>query len=116
MDGKALVELEEQFWKGDADFYQANVAEDALFVFSQPVGVLNKQQSVEAIANSERWAEVTFDDVHVVQISSDVAMIVYEATAESESGSRYSALASSVYVERNGSTLLVLHQQSTPTG
>ena len=85
-----------------------------MFVFSQPVGVLTKQESIEAIEASERWTDVTFEDVRVVQISSDVAMIVYGANAETESGNTYSALASSVVVERNGSTLLVLHQQSTP--
>ena len=114
MNRESLLDLEEQFWKGDADFYRTNVADDALFVFSQPVGVLNKDQSVDAIANSERWAEVRFDDVRVLEVSADVAMIVYSANAKTESGNSYSALATSVYVERNGSTVLLFHQQSPP--
>jgi Domain of unknown function (DUF4440) len=116
MNKEELLEVEEQFWRGDANFFRKNVADDALFVFSQPVGVLNKDQSIEAIRDGERWAEVTFDDVRVEEISADVAVIVYGANAKTESGNPYSAMASSVYVERNGSTLLVLHQQSPPAG
>ncbi|HEX2266681.1 MAG TPA: nuclear transport factor 2 family protein, partial [Actinomycetota bacterium] len=116
MNKERLLEIEEQFWKGDADFYRKNVADDALFVFSQPVGVLNKDQCIEAIQDGERWADVTFDDVRVVELSAGVAAIVYGANAKTATGSGYSAMATSVYVQRNGWTLLLLHQQSAPAG
>ena len=114
MNVERLLELERHFWKADADFYRQNVAAEALFVFTEPVGVLDKQRSIAAIEEGERWADVELKDVQAVEISSGVTMLVYKAASRTESGISYSPLATSVYVERNGSPLLILHQQIPP--
>jgi hypothetical protein len=41
-----LIALEEQFWKGDADFYRRRLNRAALMVFPDPVGVLGKEKTV----------------------------------------------------------------------
>jgi hypothetical protein len=54
VDKDLLFEREEQFWKGDAGFYRQHVAEDGLMVFPEPVGILNKEESMTAIEQAAR--------------------------------------------------------------
>ncbi len=108
-----LLEIEEQLWKGDADFYVRTLTEDALMAFPAPAGLLDKAQIVQSIATSQRWKEVTFHARHFVQPTANVAILAYRVSARREGQeARYAALASSVYVERNGSWELAFHQQT----
>ena len=110
---RQLLNIEEQFWQGGADFYRNNLTDDSLMVFPEPVGVLTKDSTVDAIAASPRWAEVRFEGARLVQLADDVALVVYRATAHREGdASSYSALVSSVYVRSDGSWKLAFHQQS----
>ena len=45
-----LIALEEEFWKGDADFYRQRLTAEALMVFADPVGVLGKEETVASIS------------------------------------------------------------------
>jgi hypothetical protein len=113
---KQLLKLEERFWKGDADFYRRNLTDDSLMVFAEPVGILTKDQTVQAVAAGPRWAEVQFREVRVVRLTDGAAVVTYKARARHEGGdSEYSALVSSAYVNRRGSWKLAVHQQ-TPAG
>jgi hypothetical protein len=112
MDQQRLLELEERFWKGKTDFYRANVLDDALMVFPEPTGVLDKDEAVDATERSERWSAVEFQDVKAIGLGGGVSLLVYKAHAARGKGSTYSTLASSVYVERDGSVLLAFHQQT----
>jgi len=110
---KQLLELEEQFWKGDAEFYRQNLTENSLMVFAEPVGVLTKDRVIETIAASPRWTDVEFEDFRMVQLTDDTAVVTYKASAYREmEKSRYSALASSVYANQEGSWKLAFHQQT----
>ena len=110
---KQLLRLEEQFWKGNVDFYRHNLTEDALMVFQEPVGILARDTIVESLAGSQRWAEVRFRDVHLLRLTDKAAVVTYEASARrGGEPSRYSAFASSVYVKRDGSWVLAFHQQT----
>src|SRR5918992_5622849 len=76
-----LIALEEQFWKGDADFYRQRLTADALMVFPDPAGVLGKEETVASISQAPRWRDVEFTEVKAVMLAADVALLVYRATA-----------------------------------
>lgn len=108
-----LLGLEEQFWKGDADFYRLSLTDDSLMVFAEPIGILTKDRTIETLASSPRWGEIRFEDVHMVQLAEDSAIVAYKAVARREgAGSGYSALVSSAYVRRGGSWKLAFHQHT----
>jgi hypothetical protein len=108
-----LFAMEEQFWKGDADFYVHALTEDALMVFPAPAGLLDKSQIVRSIATSQRWKEVSFQARHLVQPAPSVALLTYRVSARREGQeARYVALASSLYVERADAWELAFHQQT----
>lgn len=112
-----LIDIEEQFWTGDADFYRSNLAADSLMVFPPPAGVLDRQATIDSIAAAPRWRDVAIEHPHIVELGSDAAAITYRARARREgAGEEYNALASSVYVKRNGSWKLALHQQTPIAG
>jgi hypothetical protein len=112
-----LQRIEERFWKGDADYYRQHLAEDALLVFAEPVGVLDKDASVQTMSQSPRWKEVTLEAVRILELSASAVLLSYRATAVREGAETpYVTLASSVYVERGGAWLLVFHQQTPAPG
>ena len=108
-----LIQMEEGFWgaAGDAQFYRDHFAEDGRCVFG--FGVLDKAETITSIASAPPWTSVAFDDVELTTIAADVASLSYAARADRD-GDRYDAIVSSVYVNREGSWKMVLHQQ-TPT-
>jgi hypothetical protein len=115
-----LMEIERKLWSNDAVFYQDTLIEEALLVFPE-TGVITRDVAVEAIvaenAAGRRWAEVQFDDVHRVQLAEDVTLLTYRVAARwAHEASKRSALASSVYVKRNGRWKLAFHQQTPLDG
>ena len=111
MNAEELWELEEQFWRGDERFYRDNLTEDSLMVFSGMV--LTKDQTVETIAGGTRWNAVAFDNRRMVLLTDDAVALNYQASARREGADAYTALATSVYVRREGVWRLALHQQTT---
>jgi hypothetical protein len=108
-----LVKLEEQFWRGDAAYYQRHLAERALMVFADPIGVLDRNQVVASIEDSARWRAVRFDDVRFLRPADGVAILTYRANAMREGDeTAYSALASSTWVDTASGWKLALHQQT----
>lgn len=109
-----LLDLEEQFWKSDADFYRDNLTPDALMVFADPIGAMTKQTIVESISAAPRWRSVEFRDVAHVPLTSDVMLLTYRATAERDGAEApYAARASSVYVKAASGWQLAFHQQTS---
>jgi hypothetical protein len=110
-----LLDKEERFWKGTPEFYREHLTDDALMVFAEPVGVLDRGATVESLAGSPRWNEVGFDEVRAVHMAAGVALLTYRVTARrGAEGVPYRARASSIYVDRGG-WKLAFHQQ-TPAG
>ena len=110
---KQLLNLEEKFWKGDGEFYRQNLTDDCLMVLPEPAGIITKEQAMEAIAASRRWADVAFKESVMLQLAVDAAMVIYKAAAQREGGkSTYSVLVSSAYVVRDGVWKLAFHQQT----
>jgi len=111
-----LIDQEERFWKGDADFYEQHLTDDSLMVFAEPVGMLNKDRTVRTIASAPRWVTVAFEEPRIVHVREDVVLLAYKARASGEDdGAEYVTLASSLYVKGKGGWKLAFHQQ-TPGG
>jgi hypothetical protein len=111
-----VLDLEGRFWMaaGDPDFYRENFADDGVMAFH--IGVMGKEDVVDAMSGAEEWESYTIDDPRFVQVSDDVAALTYTTAAFSPgSDEPYEAAITSVYAYRDGRWLLVLHQQ-TPLG
>jgi hypothetical protein len=108
-----ILELEAEFWEaaGDPDFYRANFADDGLMAL--PVGIMTKPEVVAVMDGAPEWERFSIEDPRYVEVGDDVAALVY-ATVASGPGAdeEYRALITSVYVNRGGDWMLVLHQQT----
>jgi hypothetical protein len=117
---KQLMEIERKLWSNDAVFYQDKLIEEALLVFPE-IGVITRDMAVDAIlaenAEGRRWAEVQFNEVHRLQLAEDVTLLTYRVAARWEhEKSKSLALASSVYIKRDGVWKLAFHQQTPLDG
>lgn len=110
---ESLLELERQFWTGDVDFYREKLSKDAIMVFPEPTGILERSEVLESLGGGNRWRSIDFENVRVLEVQENVFQLVYRAIAERrEHGSEYSAFSTSTYVETNGSWQIVSHQQT----
>jgi hypothetical protein len=113
---ETLLELERQLWNADEEFYRETLSEDAVMVFPDPTGILERSAVLESLGGADRWRRVEFDDERLVEVDDDVLQLVYRAVAErSGDGSEYTALITTTYVTAGGSWQLLTHQQ-TPVG
>ena len=111
-----LLEIEKKLWTNDAAFYESHLIDESLLVFPE-TRVMTRSIAVEAIlaenAEGRRWAEVQFDDVRSLQLADDAALLTYRVAGRWEHEEAKSlALASSVYVKRDGAWKLAFHQQT----
>lgn len=109
-----LLELERAFWVGDPDVYQNHTTEGCVMVFGEPVGALNKEQVIDAIARAPRWASVEIEDARTISFAPHVILLIYRAAARQADGTPYPTMASSVYVRGAEGWKLAFHQQSPP--
>lgn len=107
-----LLNLERDFWLGGAEVYERSLAIESVMVFPHPVGVLDRNATIDAIANAARWKSVSIKASRFVTPSADVAVLVYEAEADRGEGVPYRAQCSSTYVKVGGMWKLALHQQT----
>ena len=115
-----LLNVERQLWKNDAVLYGRMLVDEALLVFPE-TGVITKDAALEAIRvenrEGRRWAKVAFDEVRALQLGDQAAALTYKVTARWEhESSNYTALGSSIYVQRQGGWKLALHQQTPLEG
>ncbi len=93
-----------------AAFYEGVTADEALMVF--PGIVLDKAQSLRAIADAPLWSRYELSDIRVVEGTPDATFVTYRATAARTGEGEYRALMTTVYVRRERGWQLVLHQQT----
>ena len=111
-----LWRLEEQFWVGDAAFYERTLAPEAFMVLPAPAGVLDRAATIESIRSASRWQNVSFRQKHYAASAADIVVLAYAVQADRGSkDSTYAAQCSSTYVRASGSWQLALHHQ-TPAG
>ncbi len=107
--------LEEQFWTSGAGFYEQRLSSNALMVFPEPAGVLDRQATLESIQSGARWKNVSFTSKQFAMPAQSTAILVYSVKADRGGpDTTYSAQCSSTYVLSSGDWQLALHQQ-TPT-
>jgi hypothetical protein len=113
----ALFSLEERFWGSGPDFYRQHLAQGVLMVFPAPVGILAKDEVLDAVAQAPRWTSVRFEERWLVQINDATAIIAYKAVARREGdGASYVTFASSTYVREPDAWKLAFHQQTPDLG
>lgn len=113
---ESLLQLERQLWNAGEDFYRRTLNEDAVMVFPEPTGVLERSAILDSLAGADRWSQVDISDVRLVALEEAVAQLIYRADAERrQDSSQYQALITTTYVRENGSWKLLTHQQ-TPIG
>jgi hypothetical protein len=112
-----LVALEERFWLeggGNSELWRTHFADDG--VVALPFGIMDKSQTIEAMARGRPWARIDMDDLRVVPITERSVLVTYEATAARADDEDYLAVIGSVYVQRDDSWQLLFHQQSLLPG
>ena len=110
-----LLHVERKLWRNDADLYRDHVIEEALLVFPE-TGAIGRDSALDAIrmenSAGSKWAEVDISDVRALPLTSEIAVLTYRVTARwEEETTEMSALASSVYLKRDGDWKVALHQQ-----
>ena len=112
-----LLDFERTLWAraNDAEFYRERLDDGALLVFPAPTGIIDRDQTIAAVASSGGWREFELVDFRLVELTDRTAAAAYRADAVSADGSRYSAYCSSTYVREDSGWQLALHQQ-TPIG
>jgi hypothetical protein len=113
-----LIELEEQGWQarsteGDAarKFYNSVLRDDAIMVFPGGLLIDGKQNILESFS-AQPWKSFHIEEMQVVSLSEDAAVLVYKVTAQREGKDPYVALMSSTYARSQGTWKLVVHQQT----
>ena len=109
-----LEDLERRGWKAlaghdGAAFYDALMADDGVMVF--PGVVMDRSESLRAIAAATPWESFELSDIRVIEASADAGIVTYRAVAQRPGEHPYRALMSSAYARR-GRWQLVLHQQT----
>lgn len=110
-----LLAVERGLWKNDPDLYHHSLIDTVQLVFPE-TGVIGRDVAVKAIrkevAENRVWAEVDFSDVRAQSITADVAALTYKVVARwNYEKAPTTAIASSIYVKRDGRWKLALHQQ-----
>jgi hypothetical protein len=111
-----LLELEEGGWHAlsngsAADFYERVLADDAVMFFPG-MPALDREATLASIASAAPWSSFRLDDIRLIPITADAAVLAYQATASRTGEPEYRALMNSTYARRNGTWQLVLHQHS----
>jgi hypothetical protein len=108
-----LLDLEKQFWNGDAEFYRNNLDDKCLVAFKDMAGVMRKNDIAEMVnKDPPRWSDLEFEDKGFVEPTDGVVVFSYQASGKRGSGEKYEAIVSSGYVRRNGFWKMAFHQQT----
>ena len=107
-----LMAIERNFWTQGPKFYRDNVDDECLLAFPQMASVMSNSAVAATVKDDERWHDVEIEPKGLVEPTSSLAIITYEASATAHDGKPYKALVSSGYVKRQGSWKMAFHQQT----
>lgn len=115
---QALLDLEEQGWRalataGDTGrkFYASVLREDAVMLLPGGMRIEGRERILESLG-AQPWETFKLENLNVLALTADAAVVVYKATARRKGSEAYTALISSTYV-RGANWQLVLHQQTS---
>lgn len=114
-----VIGIEKGFWTmaDDPQYFRDHVADGGLVVI-EPMGFVEKQQSVEMTA-ARPWTDVEMLDVQARRITPDCIIVAYHGRGRrSADDEPYQGSIASTYVQQDGQWRLALsaHQPWTPTG
>jgi hypothetical protein len=110
---EAVWDLETRFWQGDEAFYDAWLAAQALMVFPDPTGILDRTAILASIRGTPRWTDVRFTQDRLTRPAAGVVVVAYRVEARREGhDAAYAAWVSSTYTRSDGVWSLALHQQT----
>jgi hypothetical protein len=108
-----LLKIEEEFWRGDAAYYEKGLAPSAIMVFPAPAGIVDRVSTIEAIRSAPRWRSVEFRDTRCLSAAEQTRILIYRVVAKrAQDQTSYEALCSSVYIQAENTWQLLLHQQT----
>lgn len=110
-DQDKLWALEERFWTEGSDSARKMTANDAVFVFPFPVGILQGDKVWSESSVAQRWRSVVMTERYLKQ-EKDVAVLAYRVSAERGDAPIYEAVCSSSYLQDDGEWLRMAHQQT----
>lgn len=110
-----ILEIERSLWTDGPDAYHRHLDTECLTAFTGMAGVSTRDEVAATVAEGPRWRNLDIDVQGVVEPTSDVALLTYEASAARGKDESYRALVSSGYVRRDEAWKLMFHQQ-TPLG
>lgn len=110
-----LMAHEEHFWDAssvaDIDLIREYLTEDALTMGT--FGVLDKETTIAVNDGQPPFILRRIDSApQILQLTTDSAVIIYQATAQRQGREPFTILISSTYVNRNGAWLLAFHHQT----
>ncbi len=104
-----LFATERALASGGADEYRAHLTPDAVVIV--PGMALDRDATIEGMAASPGWDEISMHDERLTMLAPGAALIDYRFTGR-RGEVTYEALMGSVYVERDGRWLMAHHQQT----
>ena len=112
-----LVALERRAWsaltseEGAVEFYERVLSHDMVMVL--PGMVLERAEAMESWMGCVPWRDFEIEDVRVVSLDKNAALLTYRATARrTKDVASYRALCTSVYRMAGGRWWLVFQQQT----
>lgn len=106
-----LWQIERRLWLDGADFFADHMADDALMVFPDPVGILEGEAIVEGLRHAPRWSSVDMEEQTTVERDGGV-ILAYRATGQRNGQEPYKAFCMSVYEPKAGGWRITAHQQT----
>lgn len=105
-----LLEIEHELAAGSGDAYRRRLADDARVIV--PGQALTKDETVAAMDDSPGWDEVAIEDVRLLALGDDGAVLTYRFAGSRGTDFHYAALMSSAYARTPDGWKLRLHQQT----
>lgn len=118
MQIKKIVNMEKKFWEADmnkdADFYRKHTTDNSIAVGT--FGVANKKMILKTIsANQQKLLNYFIKNPKVLSLNKNTALLTYKAVGETllkGKKSKFSMLATSMYVKAKGKWLAAFHQNT----
>jgi hypothetical protein len=110
-DEEDIWNLEERFWTEGADSARKMTANDAVFVFPYPAGILQSDALWRESSVAQRWRSVLITE-RFFKREKDMAVLAYHISAERADIPIYKALCTSSYVLDDGKWLRLAHHQT----